>query len=113
FKYDATPPAATASASRAADSNGWYNHALTVSFSATDATAGLAGCSAPAGYSGPDNGNTSVGGSCTDKAGNVTTASLPFKYDATSPTATASASRAADSNGWYNHALTRSFSATD
>src|SRR4029453_16255799 len=82
FKYDATPPTATASASRAADINGWYNHQLTVSFSGRGATAGLNACSAPVGYS-TDNGNASVSGSCTDKAGNVGTAALPIKYDAT------------------------------
>ncbi|HEX7310587.1 MAG TPA: hypothetical protein VF232_05355, partial [Gaiellaceae bacterium] len=113
FKIDKTPPTATASAGRAADTNGWYNHALTVSFSGTDATAEIASCSSPVDYSGPNSANAVVNGSCTDNAGNVGTASLPFNYDDTPPTATASASRAADTNGWYNHPLTVSFSGSD
>ncbi|HEY2985751.1 MAG TPA: hypothetical protein VGJ38_16465, partial [Jatrophihabitantaceae bacterium] len=112
LKYDATPPTATATGSRPADTNGWYNHPLTVNVAGSDATAGIAGCSSVA-YNGPDSSGATVSGSCTDNAGNVTTASLPFKYDATPPTATASASRPADTNGWYNHPLTISFSATD
>ena len=113
LKYDATAPATTATASRSPDANGWYNHALTVSFSGTDTTAGVAGCSSAAGYAGPDTSGATVTGSCTDKAGNVGTASLPVKYDSTPPKAGAAASRGPDTNGWYNHALTVDFSGTD
>ena len=61
LKYDSTPPTAAAAADRVPDTNGWYNHALTVSFSGTDATAGIAGCSSAA-YAGPDSdGATAVG----------------------------------------------------
>ena len=112
IKLDKTAPAATAAASRAADANGWYNHAVSVAFSGTDATSGIASCSS-ASYSGPDNASASVGGSCTDKAGNVGASSLPLKYDATPPVAAAATSRAADANGWYNHPLTVSFAGSD
>jgi hypothetical protein len=112
LKYDATPPVTVAAASRAADANGWYNHALTVSFAGSDVTSGIASCSS-AGYSGPDSGSAAVGGSCTDKAGNVGASSLPLKYDATAPVTAASASRAADAKGWYNHPLTVSFAGSD
>jgi hypothetical protein len=84
FKIDKTPPAVTATPSRGPDSNGWYNHALTVAFSGTDATAGMAGCSSGS-YGGPDNASASVAGSCSDQAGNVGSASFPLKYDATPP----------------------------
>jgi hypothetical protein len=112
LKYDATPPATAAAASRAADANGWHNHALTVSFAGSDVTSGIASCSS-ASYSGPDSGSAAVGGSCTDKAGNVGVASLPLKYDATPPVTAAAASRVADANGWYNHPLTVSFAGSD
>jgi hypothetical protein len=85
FKIDKTPPSAAPAASRAADANGWYNHAVTVSFAGSDATSGIASCSS-ASYSGPDNASASVAGSCTDKAGNVGAASQPLKYDSTPPT---------------------------
>jgi hypothetical protein len=85
FKIDKTPPVAKATASRVADANGWYNHPLTVAFSGTDATAGIAGC-ASMDYTGPDSPSAAVSGSCTDLAGNVGAASFPLEYDATPPT---------------------------
>jgi hypothetical protein len=84
FKIDKTPPAVTATPSRPPDANGWYNHGVGVAFSGTDATAGIASCSAAA-YSGPDSASASVSGSCTDLAGNVGTASFPLEYDSTPP----------------------------
>ena len=51
--YDATVPAVTGkTASRAADRDGWYNHDLTVTYSGSDATSGIASCDAPV-YSAP------------------------------------------------------------
>jgi hypothetical protein len=85
IKLDKTAPAVSVAASRPPDANGWYNHALTVAFSGTDATSGVASC-ASAGYAGPDNPSAAVAGSCADNAGNSTGASFPFKYDATAPT---------------------------
>jgi hypothetical protein len=85
IKLDKTPPAVTASPSRQPDANGWYNHALGVAFSGTDATSGIAACSA-ANYAGPDAANTAVSGNCTDNAGNVGSVALALKYDATPPT---------------------------
>jgi hypothetical protein len=93
FKIDKTPPSVAAAPNRAPDANGWYNHALSVAFSGTDATAGIASCSS-AGYSGPDSGSASVAGTCTDQAGNVGTASFPFEYDATPPAVTRVAAKA-------------------
>jgi hypothetical protein len=77
----------TATPSRAADSNGWYNRALTVTFGGADVTSLIASCT-QATYAGPDSPNTSVSGSCTDNAGNQTAASYALKYDATPPTVT-------------------------
>jgi hypothetical protein len=93
FRIDKTPPSVGAAPSRPPDANGWYNHALSVAFSGTDATAGIAGCSS-AGYAGPDSGSASVAGSCTDLAGNVGTASFPFEYDATPPAVSKVAAKA-------------------
>jgi hypothetical protein len=112
LKIDQTPPSAAGIASRPPDANGWYNHGLSVAFSGADATSGIASCSS-ASYAGPDNGNASVAGFCTDNAGNVGGAALPLAYDATPPAVSASADRAPDANGWYNHALSVTFSGTD
>jgi hypothetical protein len=85
LKRDATAPTVVALAGRPADANGWYNHALAVGFSGTDATSQIASCT-QATYAGPDSPNASVSGSCSDNAGNHTAASFAFKYDATPPT---------------------------
>jgi hypothetical protein len=84
IKIDKTAPAVSAAASRPPDANGWYNHPLAISFSGTDGTSLVAGCSS-AYYGGPDNGSALVAGTCTDNAGNVAGASFSFKYDATPP----------------------------
>ena len=112
--YDATPPTGvTASFSRGPDFNGWYNHPLTISWSGTDPTSGIAACSS-ATYQGPANGAATVAGGCTDKAGNSAASTAQLAYDATPPTGvTASFSRGPDFNGWYNHPLTISWSGTD
>jgi hypothetical protein len=88
LKLDKTAPAASGAPERAPNASGWYTAPLSVFFSGTDATSGLAGCSA-ARYWGPDNATASVAGSCSDVAGNVTAAAVPFKYDATPPSLSA------------------------
>jgi hypothetical protein len=84
IKLDKTPPVVTAAAGRLPDANGWYNHALAVSFAGTDGTSGIESC-AGGSYAGPDNAAAAVAGSCRDLAGNVTPSALSFKYDATPP----------------------------
>jgi hypothetical protein len=85
IKIDADPPTAlAASPNRAPDANGWYNHAFGVSWSGSDATSGIAGCTSLT-YSGPDAGAGSLPGTCTDAAGNSATTTFAFKYDATPP----------------------------
>ena len=53
-------PATTATPSRTADSNGWYNHDLSVDFNGSDTTSGLESCSPDATYGGPDTSGTTV-----------------------------------------------------
>jgi hypothetical protein len=113
IKRDATPPTAAGAAARAPDSNGWYNHAVGVSFSGTDNLSGIASCTSTT-YGGPDNGSASVPGTCTDNAGNVSApAGLGLKYDGTPPSVNGSPGRAPDSNGWYNHPVAVAFAGTD
>jgi hypothetical protein len=71
-KIDKTAPTASASASPAANSNGWNNSNVTVSFSGSDALSGLASCDANVVLSAEAAGQ-SASGTCTDKAGNVST----------------------------------------
>lgn len=113
-KVDTTAPTVTATADRSPDHNGWYNHALTVSFAATDSTSGVATCSPDVAYAGPDTAAASVSGTCTDQAGNVGTGTLTLEYDATAPTGVAAtADRSPNGNGWYNSSVTFTFNGTD
>lgn len=113
YKIDKTPPSANAFLARVADANGWYNHAVAVTFSGADAMSGLDSCSPPAGYAGPDSANAAVGGFCRDLSGRTTTTAVAFKYDATTPALAAAPSRAPDANGWYTRGLAVSFLGTD
>ena len=85
FKYDATAPAITASPDRKPDGKGWYRKPLTVSFAGMDATSGIAACTAPTRYAGPDMAKATVVGACQDAAGNRAEAGQAFQYDATAP----------------------------
>jgi hypothetical protein len=77
-------PTAAATLARGPDAFGWYNHPVTVSF-AGSAFSGIAACTAPVTYAGPDTGQATISGSCTDNAGKVATAAVTFAYDATAP----------------------------
>jgi hypothetical protein len=113
-QYDSTAPAVEVDAARPADHDGWYNHPVSISWSGTDATSGIDTCKPPLTYSGPDDGNASSGGQCTDHAGNTgSPPALSFRYDATPPSVTALPSRLPDAGGWYNHRLTVDWSGSD
>src|SRR5204862_388045 len=91
---------------RAADHNGWYNHAVGYGVSArSDATSGIDGCQPDDTYSGPDSSSASVSRSCTDSAGNTGSDSKSFQYDATAPTVSINLSRDPDHGDWFNHAV--------
>ena len=114
FRYDATPPSATAVPSRPPDAGGWYNHRLTVDWSGSDPVSGIASCSSYA-YDGPDLASVQPSGGCTDKAGNTSApATFSFRFDATPPTGIAAApARPPDHDGWYNHPLAVQWSGSD
>ena len=85
IKIDADPPTGVAAtASRAPDANGWYNHPLSVAWSGSDTTSGIASCSSGT-YQGPDAAPVTLPGSCTDLAGNTSSTSFALQYDATPP----------------------------
>jgi large repetitive protein len=112
--YDGTGPQTAATPSRGPDVNGWYNQALTVSFTGSDSVSGLESCAPPENYGGPDSGFAVVGGICLDQAGNAGVGSYALQFDTTPPQVTGAApARAPDSNGWYNQPLDVSFQGTD
>jgi hypothetical protein len=84
--YDTTQPEVTGvQADRAPDSNGWYNHAVALTFVGRDATSGIESCTQSS-YGGPDKPEVSISGTCRDKAGHVSTPYVhKLKYDSTPP----------------------------
>jgi hypothetical protein len=111
-RRDATPPSVRAAATRAPNSNGWYNGEVGVEFSGSDALSGIASCTSGS-YKGPDSGTARVAGSCTDFGGNRGTTSFELRFDATAPTAAAKPERAPNAMGWYNRPVSVAFEGTD
>jgi hypothetical protein len=85
---DRTPPTAVlATPARPPDISPFYTAPLPISWSATDATSGIAGCTALT-YAGPDGPAVAPTGTCRDRAGNVS-AALPFTFSYGMPPAPA------------------------
>ena len=85
LKYDATPPTIAATPARPPNAQGWYSKPVSVTFAGTDPTSGIASCTPPVRYKGPDNAAVTLKGSCTDQAGNSASATFALKYDSTPP----------------------------
>ena len=116
FQYDSTPPTGVSGApNRVPDHKNWYNQAVDVVFTGTDATSQIDSCTTVT-YSSPDTTTASVNGRCADKAGNSSddVASSTFKFDATPPTAAlALAAGTPGTHGWYVSDVTVSTSGND
>lgn len=88
FKIDTVAPIATANVSPAANGNGWNNSDVTVSFTGTDDTSGIASCDPDEVFT-SDGANQSASGICTDNAGNSSSAATAtINLDKTAPTVT-------------------------
>jgi hypothetical protein len=115
IQVDKTAPVVTGGTpARAADVNGWYNHAVPIAFSGSDLTSGVAACTSTT-YGGPDRADASVTGTCLDQAGN-TSAPLGYglKYDATAPVLTgATPERPPNAGGWFSNPVRFDIQATD
>ena len=75
LRIDRTPPAASAAANPRSNANDWNNTSVTVTFSGTDALSGIDACTPPRLLSAEGSGQ-SASGTCTDKAGNVSTLAM-------------------------------------
>jgi hypothetical protein len=114
IKYDATPPKIDSpTTARPADNKGWWNHPVSIVFTGSDATSGIASCDTIA-YSGPDGPAAHVTGTCVNGAGNSASADTQIKYDATPPTVTSvTPERPPDHDGWWNHPVKVAFAGSD
>jgi len=85
-KIDSTNPVITATISPLANSNGWHNTDVTVTFACSDATSGVASCPAPILVTTEGAGQT-ITGTATDEAGNSASTAVILNIDKTAPTA--------------------------
>ena len=111
-RKDASPPSVNGSLARDPDGNGWYTKPIPFSFSGDGGPSGIASCTSGT-YGGPDGGAVSIGGTCTDGAGNSASTNITIKYDATPPDVSAGPDRPPDAAGWYNHAVRVAFTGKD
>jgi FecR protein len=88
ISIDSTPPSISGAASPAANSYGWNNTSVVVSFTCSDTLSGIASCSAPTTLSAQGTGQSATG-TATDKAGNSAQATVSgINIDEAAPTVT-------------------------
>jgi len=95
-----------------ANTNGWNNVPVSVTFTCTDALSGTLSCSGGA-VKNAEGENQLVYGKSEDKAGNLSSKSVSINIDKTSPTITATRAPLANNAGWNNNAVTASFTCND
>jgi large repetitive protein len=113
-KLDKQSPTITADQMPPANSNGWNNSSVTVSFACADqdALSGLASCAGPQTVT-TEGKQQPVVGAASDHAGNSAQAPTTVSIDKTAPTISVKADRAANANGWYSDDVTVSFACAD
>ncbi|TAN35432.1 HYR domain-containing protein [Patescibacteria group bacterium] len=111
-QIDKTSPTVTATQTPAPNANGWNNTAVTVAGSGTDSLSGIASCTSIALMTDGAGQSTTV--SCTDKAGNIASATRAVNIDKTPPVVTFGAlSPAPNIAGWNNTDVSIPFTAGD
>jgi hypothetical protein len=105
-------PTISAVAAPAANSNGWNNAAVTVTFTCSDSTSGIATCPSPVVVN-TDGAGQVVSGIAVNNAGNTASTSVTLNIDRGAPTVTASRSAPPNTNGWNNTPITVSFTCSD
>ena len=109
---DPTPPTITATASPAANEDGWNKTDVTVSFECSDSGSGIQSCPAPVTVS-TEGAKQPVIGTAVDNAGNTANATVFVSIDKTAPTSAASLTPPPNGDGWNNAPVTVHFSCSD
>lgn len=112
FGVDNDPPVINAMATPAANAAGWNDTNVTVTFTCSDATSGVASCPQPQSIT-TQGANQVVSGTAVDNAGNTATASVTLNIDKTAPAIIASQSSPPNAAGWNNTDVTVSFQCSD
>jgi hypothetical protein len=112
-KIDTTPPTINGAPTTAANAYGWYNGPVTVEFTASDATSGLASYTQPITLTSEGAGQ-SVTGTTTDNAGNTASATVSgINIDTTTPVLMLPSNIIAAATGPAGAVVTYSDSASD
>jgi hypothetical protein len=98
LNIDLTAPVIVPSLSPPANSFGWNNSNVTVSFACSDALSGVATCAAPVSFAAEGAGQV-ASGAAIDRAGNSASASATVNIDKTPPAIMAAISPAPDARG--------------
>jgi len=114
-KLDKTAPSVVPTATPLPNGNNWNNSPVTVAFIGTDILSGLDTCTAPVTVNTEGAGQSSSSGTCTDKAGNMSTpvSKTGINIDLTAPTITFAGRTPANANGWNNTAVTLNWNCAD
>jgi len=109
---DNDPPTITASVNPSSNAAGWNNSSVTVSFTCSDATSGIASCPNPMSVS-TEGANQVVSGTAVDRAGNTASTSVTLNIDKTPPTLSPTVTPQPNLAGWNRTDVTVSFTCTD
>jgi hypothetical protein len=109
---DNVPPSISALGVPAANSFGWNNTNVTVGFTCSDKTSGIALCPNPVAISTEGTAQL-VTGTAVDVAGNKASASLPVSIDKTPPIISPAVAPAPNNFAWNNTPVVVSFACTD
>jgi sugar lactone lactonase YvrE len=109
---DKSPPTIMAAADRPPNAAGWYAADVVVTFTCSDAGAGIATCPGPVTLS-TEGAQRSVKGTAVDRAGKTAVAELKLNLDKTPPVVTVADSPAANGNGWHSTDVTVQFTCDD
>lgn len=110
-KIDKTLPTITAAVTPTANSNGWNNADVAITFTCIDSVSGIDQCASPITVN--TDGTGPISGTVVDKAGNSTTISVIVNIDKTAPTISGAATTSPNAYGWYNAEVTVHFAASD
>ncbi|MDQ1732183.1 MAG: large repetitive protein [Pseudonocardiales bacterium] len=112
FGIDKTSPTIGHTQNPAANTDGWNNTNVVVTFSCSDALSGIASCTGPQTVSTEGSAQT-VTGTATDVAGNTATDPAAVSIDKTKPVITVDTLPAPNANGWYGDDVTATYTASD
>ncbi|HET6755542.1 MAG TPA: hypothetical protein VFH23_16505, partial [Jiangellaceae bacterium] len=113
FNYDGTPPALVPDPVPDPNAAGWHRQPVTIKFPGTDATSGIASCTADHSHNTGETAGTPINGSCTDRAGNRTDRTYNLKYDTAAPTLVPDPVPDPNAAGWHRQPVTIKFPGTD